>query len=168
VISEISTGGVISTLAGSGTDAYVNGTGTGASFQQIGGIAVDSTGNVYVADSGNYVIRKITPGGVVTTLAGSGNGVYADGTGTAASFCIPQGITVDANGYLYVSDVGCNRIRLITPGGVVTTLAGSGAEGAANGTGTAASFYQPWGIMIDSYCHIYVGDRYTELIREIQ
>ena len=99
---------------------------------------------MYVADGGhssgdNNLLRKITSAGVVTTLAGSGSSGSANGTGTAASFNNPNGVAVDGSGNVYVADMWNHLIRKITPGGVVTTLAGSGSSGSANGTGTAAS-----------------------------
>ena len=120
---------VVTTLAGSGTDGYGDGAGTGASFNWPTGVAVDSSFNVYVADSDNHKIRKITSAGVVTTLAGSGSSGSADGTGTLASFSYPKGVAADTGGNLYVTDneVDNNaKIRKITPGGVVTTLESAG------------------------------------------
>jgi sugar lactone lactonase YvrE len=114
-IRKITPTGLVSTLAGSGRAAYADGAGTAASFNQPFGIAVDSSGNVYVADEGNHRIRKITPLGLVTTIAGSGNPAYADGTGMAASFYDPTGVAVDAFGNVYVADVNNNRIRKLTP-----------------------------------------------------
>ena len=130
-------------------------------------MAVDSSGNVYVADRSNNRIRKITAGGVVTTLAGSGTAAYADGTGTAASFYNPEGVAVDSSGNVYVADLVNNRIRKITAGGVVTTLAGSGTAAYADGTGTAASFNYPDGVGVDSSGYVYVGDMNNNMIRKI-
>ncbi len=168
LIREITPGGVVTTLAGSGSFGSSNGTGTAASFNNPFGVAVDSSGNVYVADNWNSLIRKITSSGVVTTLAGSGSSGSSNGTGSAASFKTPVGISVDSNGNVYVGDWGNNLIRKITPGGVVTTLAGSGSSGSANGTGTAASFNGPAGIAVDTSGNVYVGDSNNDLIREIQ
>ena len=166
-IRKITPAGVVTTLAGSGAQGAVDGTGTAASFSWPQGLAVDNSGNVYVADSENYKIRKITPAGVVTTLAGSGAEGAADGTGTAASFSIPYGLAADSNGNVYVADSGNDKIRKITPAGVVTTLAGSGAEGAADGTGNAASFSDCEGVAVDNAGNVYVADSNNNKIRKI-
>jgi len=131
--------------------------GSAASFDYPAGSAVDASGNVYVADAGNNTIEKITPAGVVTTLAGSGIIGSADGTGTAATFSKPTGIAVDASGNLYVTDTNNDTIRKITPGGGVTTLAGSaGVQGTTDGTGSAARFNYPIGIAADSAGNLFV------------
>lgn len=138
--------GVVTTLAGSGTATFANGTGTAASFYGPFGLAVDSSGNVYVGDMYNNMIRKITPAGVVSTLAGQGpsNAGSADGTGTAASFNSPSGVAVDSSGNVYVADWNNSMIRQITPAGVVSTWAGSPTGfGSTDGTGTAATFEYP-------------------------
>lgn len=149
---------VVSTLAGSGTAGFADGTGAAAQFKYPEAVAVDTNGIVYVADGYNNRIRTISPAGVVSTLAGSGVAGYADGAGTAAQFSDPLGIAVDANGNVYVADGRNNRIRKITPSGVVTTVAGSGVQGCADGTGTAAQFSYPTGITVDSSGNLYVTD----------
>jgi hypothetical protein len=158
---------VVTTLAGTGSSGSTNGTGTAASFNNPFGGAVDGSGNVYVADSGNRLIRKITSAGVVTTLAGSGSFGSANGTGTAASFSYPQGVAVDGSGNVYVGDSNNNLIRKITSAGVVTTLAGTGSSGSTNGTGTAASFNNPFGVAVDGSGNVYVTDLSNHLIRKI-
>ena len=130
---------MVTTLAGSGSSGSANGTGTAASFNYPWGVTVDGSGNVYVADAYNHLIRKITAAGVVTTLAGSGSQGSANGTGTAASFNGPNDIAVDGSGNVYVADAQNHLIRKITSAGVVTTFAGSGSQGSANGTGTELS-----------------------------
>ncbi|WP_428330947.1 NHL repeat-containing protein [Mucilaginibacter sp.] len=167
LIRKITAGGVVSTLAGSGQVGSANGPGSGASFYDASGIAVDGSGNVYVADQGNNLIRKITPAGVVSTLAGSGASGSQNGTGTAASFYAPTSVAVDATGNVYVADSFNNMIRKITPDGVVSTFAGSGTAGATNGTGTAATFNNPQGLNFDVEGNLYVADYTNNQIRKI-
>jgi sugar lactone lactonase YvrE len=166
-IREISSGGVVSTFAGSGAIGSADGTGTAASFYYPYGIAIDGSGNLYVADARNNKIRKITSAGIVTTFAGSGSPGAADGTGTAATLNYPTGIAIDTAGNLYVADNSNNEIRMITPSGVVTTIAGSTKSGDTDGTGTAAVFEYPYGIAIDKSGNIYVTDQGNDKVRKI-
>jgi uncharacterized protein YjiK len=165
-IGEITPGGVFTGIAGSGTAGNSNGTGGAASFDNPEGLALDSSGNIYIADRSNNLIRKITSGGVVTTLAGSGAAGSANGIGTAASFNWPDGITLDSSGNVYVSDEDGDLLREITPGGVVTTIAGIGSGGNTNGPALSASFAGPWGLAIDSLGNIYIADEDDNLIRK--
>lgn len=134
-----------STIAGNFSPGSNDGTGTGARFRTPLGSAVDGSGNVYVADSGNHIIRKITSGGVVTTLAGlAGTSGTADGTGNAARFNTPTGIALASDGNLYVTEGNSQTIRKVTTAGVVTTLAGlANTAGSTDGTGTGARFNNP-------------------------
>ncbi|HEY4328078.1 MAG TPA: cadherin-like beta sandwich domain-containing protein, partial [Mucilaginibacter sp.] len=167
LINKISPAGVVTTFAGSGAAGSANGTGAAASFNSPTGVTVDASGNVYVADAGNNLIREINPAGVVTTFAGNGTVGSANGTGALASFNNPQGVTIDGTGTVFVADAGNNLIRKITPAGMVTIFAGSGAAGAADGMDIAASFNVPTGITVDASGNVYVADRGNGLIREI-
>jgi hypothetical protein len=152
-IRKITSSGVVTTLAGSGTAGFADGTGTTAMFYLPFGIAVDSLGNVYVADTYNNCIRKITSGVVTTTLY--------------VALSDPRGIAVDISGNIYVADTYNNRIRKITSSGVESTLAGSGNFGTSDGTGINAEFYNPRGLSIDSSGNIYVADTGNDCIRKI-
>jgi len=205
-----------STLAGGGSGPFANphyldGTGTTAAFNGPQGIGLDAAGNVYVADGGNWRIRKVSPAGVVTTFAGIGpmqlisdvkldsaGNAYAtdgvqnviwkispagtialfagsttasgslDGTGAAATFNSPGGMAIDASGTIYVADSGNNTIRKVTSGGVVTTIAGTaGVAGSADGTGSAARFYEPGGLALDSAGNLYIADTGNNTIRKM-
>jgi sugar lactone lactonase YvrE len=166
-IRKISSAGMVSTLAGSGSLGFSNGTGTAASFARPSGVAVDSSGNVFVADTYNHAIRKITPAGVVSTFAGGVSYGFTNGTGTVASFSMPTGVAVDSSGNVFVADTGNNVIRKITPAGVVSTFAGSGTGGFTNGTGTAASFLWPTGVAVDNSGNVFVADKFNYAIRKI-
>jgi sugar lactone lactonase YvrE len=167
-IRRITPAGIVTTLAGAArVEGYVDGIAAAARFTQPSGVATDTAGNVYVADQGNSVIRKITPAGVVTTLAGGVPGT-ADGIGAAAQFAYPLGVATDSTGNVYVADTRNNTIRKITPAGVVTTLAGTAeVQGSADGMGIAAQFNQPDGVATDLAGNIYVSDAYNSTIRKI-
>ncbi len=169
-IRKLTSGGMVTTLAGSaGLSGLADGTGSAARFNNPSGVAVDSAGNVYVADTDNNTIRKITPAGVVTTLAGTAGipAVSTDGTGSAARFSLPNGVAVDGVGNVYVTQ-NSSSVRKITSGGVVTTLAGSdGNSGSIDGTGSAARVYSPGGVAVDSAGNVYVADTGNDTIRKI-
>jgi sugar lactone lactonase YvrE len=164
-IRRITPDGVVSTLAGSAwKSGSADGAGADARFSLPSGVAVDGAGNIYVADTDNCAIRKITPSGMVSTLAG-GYG-HTDGTGAAAGFSYPQGVAVDRLGTVYVAD-DCS-IRKVTPEGVVSTLAGSLMScGSADGTGSASRFYHPRGIALDRQGNVYVADSGNNAVRKI-
>ena len=168
-VRKIATDGTVTTFAGSGIYSSVDGTGIQASFRAPSGIVIDAAGNLYVGDAEAHVIRKITAAGVVTTFAGTTNVAgSADGTGTSASFNDPAGLAIDAAGNLFVADAKNNKIRKITPAGVVTTYAGSGAAGKDDSTtATAATFNVPVNLSIDSDGFLYVADTNSARIRKI-
>jgi sugar lactone lactonase YvrE len=168
-IREINTADEVSTFAGlSSRVGAVDGTGTAATFYNPSGLAVDASGNTYVSDTGNNLIRKITPAGVVTTMAGTGTAGSTDGLGVAASFDQPNGVAVDSSGNVYVADTGNKTIRMISPSGFVSTLAGTaGVSGSADGIGAAASFTSPYGVAVDPSGNVYVADVSTNTVRKI-
>jgi hypothetical protein len=179
-LTPAGTNWIVTTIAGTATNPQgsVDGTNGAASFRNPAGITIDNSGNLFVADSGNNTIRRITTYGtnwVVTTIAGSPPptpAAGADGTNNAARFSSPQGIAVDANGTLYVADVNNNSVRKITPvetNWVVTTVAGSlgSTSGFDDGTNGAARFYHPLGVGVDSNTNLYVVDSYNGTLRKI-
>ncbi len=158
---------MVSTLAGNSASGSTNATGVAASFNLPTSVAIDASGNVFVADHLNLKIRKITPAGVVTTFAGSGVAGSTNATGILASFNYPTGIAIDGAGNLFVADAQNCKIRKITTIGVVTTFAGSGALGSVNATGINASFKYPSGIAVDASGNVFVADNGNHLIRKI-
>ena len=162
--------GTTTLLAGKNTlgGDYLDGPSGTAAFSSPTGIAVTSLGVVFVTDTNNCAVRKIAAG-AVTTLAGAGptSCGSTDGTATAAQFNRPTGIALDAGGNLYVADTVNNKIRRITPQGVVTTVAGSGVSGSADGIGTSATFNTPTGIAVDSNGNVFVTEYASGKIRKI-
>ena len=170
VILKLTAQGAMSVFAGkAGSDGSDDGTGAAARLASPRGIAIDPAGNLYVADEGNSNIRKITPSGVVTTLAGEARQTGGnDGTSKAAHFSAPRGLAVDGAGNVYVADTDNHLIRKITPAGVVTTLAGhAGDNGKADGPGDAARFSEPRGIAVDAAGNVYVADTGNAAVRQI-
>lgn len=165
-IRTVTPGGAVSTLAGTGAGGFANGPANTAVFSQPNGVAVDGSGNVFVADSNNSVIREIS-GGVVTTFAGAGGAGNNDGPAATAHFDLPTGITVTPSGNFYVADSNNSTIRVISSSAVVSTLAGSPAAGTTDGTGSAALFDFPQGIALDASGNAYVADTNAETIRKI-
>lgn len=169
-IRRITSGGTVTTLAGAlESSQSTDGAGTLARFNLVAGVAVDGAGNAYVADRGSHTIRKITAGGVVTTLAGAAGASGAtDGVGGAARFNRPGGVAVDTAGNVYVADTGNSIVRKITAGGVVTTLAGrAGARGDDNGAAGTARFSEPNAVAVDGAGNVYVADSFAHTIRRI-
>ena len=188
-ICKITSGGTFQTIAGSlildGTahylSGYINGNGQYASFNSPTAIVVDLVGNIYVTDTGNNVIRRITQNGNVTTVAGSGQPFFKEGARENASFNGPQGIAIDLDNMLYISDTGNNTIRRITPDGDVFQIVGSPDQkiGSIDGYGAVdpikpvvsfnirATFFFPTGITIDASKKLYVADKFNNTIRTV-
>lgn len=166
-IRKVTSAGVVSTFVGNGNTAFLDGTGTSATVNEPLGLAFDSQGNLYVAEFSGNRIRKITPAGVTSVLAGGGVAGYKDGTGTAAQFNCPHDIVLDAQDNLYVTDQLTHTVRKITSSGVVTTFAGNGTAGYQEGNGLAARLNAPRGLGIDNQGNLYVADRGNLRIRKI-
>lgn len=158
----------VSTLAGkAGTSGFANGKGASALFHTPNGLALAADGTIYVADSDNHRIRKVTPDGTVGTFVGSGTAGFTDGKGTAAALNTPWGLALDTDGTLYVADLGNCAIRAIAPDGTVTTVAGNGTAGRTDGTGKAAKFSTGLKGLCVSNGTIYAADSGNHLIRKV-
>lgn len=166
-IRKISTDKAVTTFAGSGKPGFKDGKGKEAEFSFPHAIAVDSKDNLFIADISNNRIRKITPDGTVSTFAGSGEKGFSDGDVKTAKFNMPIDVAVDKEGNLYVADIGNQRIRKITAKGEVTTLAGNGEKGYADGKDKNASFNGPHGIAVDRKGNIIVAELYNFVVRSI-
>ena len=175
VVRKVALDGTVTTVAGKAGEAgTADGKGSAARFGRLGGLAIDTTGTIYVADEDNGTIRKIARDGTVTTLAGkAGEPGLVDGVGADARFNAPVGMAIDASGNLYVGSWEVNpAIRKITPDGTVTTLAGSaGAGGTTDGVGSAARFRMPWMLTIDAHGVLWVidvaRDTYHSTLRKV-
>ncbi len=166
-VRRISPEAIVTTIAGNGLPGHIDGSGFKSRLNQPVSVAVTPEGIVYIADSGNNAIRKIDLNGSITTIAGGVMGGYRDGTGSMAMFSWPTGIALDLAGNIFVCDSGNNKIRRITPGGVVSTIAGGLVEGSIDGPALSASFKFPTGIVVDKNGDIYVADSGNNKIRKI-
>ena len=175
-IREISAStGDINTVAGDGTAGYAGdgGAATSAELQTPGGVAVDSSGNIYIADTFNYRIRKVTVStGIITTVAGNGTSGYSGdgGAATSAELGYPSSVAVDGSGNIYIADYTNSRIRKVTVStGVITTVAGNGTAGYSGdgSSATSAELNYPWGVALDSSGNIYIADTSNSRIRKV-
>ena len=173
VVRKVSKG-VISTIAGSGLQAYAGDGGAAASAGLNGpqGLALDASGNLYIADSGNHVVRIVTPGGIIGTFAGNGNlGDSGDGgLAVNAQLATPYGLAVDGAGNVYISDAGASRVRMVIAGGLIVTIAGNGSAGYSGdgGPATAAQLNAVAGIALDAQGDLYIADQNNNVIRLLQ
>ncbi|MFD2721029.1 T9SS type A sorting domain-containing protein [Hymenobacter monticola] len=159
--------GGVSTWAGNGQRGYQDGPGPAARFGTTTGVTSDAAGNLYVADAGNFRLRRVDPAGNVTTLAGTGVSGMVDGPAATAQFREPQGLARDAAGNLYVADRTAHRIRKLSPAGVVSTYAGTGVKGSLDGPALSAQFSSPTGLALDAAGNLYVLDRDNPRVRRI-
>ena len=172
-IRRVTPQGIISTVAGNGVKGFSGdgGPATAASLSYPQGLAVDTYGNLYIADSGNSRIRKVTPQGIINTVAGSTvRGFRGDGgAATVASLSDPSGLCLDLLGNLYIVDSGNSRIRKVTPPGIISTVAGNGFQGFSGdgGPATAAQFTYPSGIAVDSSGDLFVVDTGNCAVRKV-
>jgi sugar lactone lactonase YvrE len=166
-VRQVASTGVINTVAGGGTSLLENASATKAQLANSFGIAVDSTGILYIADTDNNRIRKVT-GGVIATVAGSGTQGFSgdNGPATSAKLALPTGIALDSNGNLYIADSDNNRIREVS-NGVITTAAGGRSSLGDNGPATSAQINSPTGVAIDSAGNLYIADFGDSRIRKV-
>jgi uncharacterized repeat protein (TIGR01451 family) len=172
-VVKVDASGVITTVAGSGSCCY-GGDGGPATIAQLyypTGVAVDAAGNLYIADSNNQRVRQVNAAGIITTVAGSGNiGYSGDGAAaTAAELYYPEGVAVDASGNLYIADSGNYRVRMVSAGGTITTVAGVGTccYSGDGGAATKAQLDSPSGVAVDAAGDLYIADRYNGRVREV-
>jgi sugar lactone lactonase YvrE len=165
-IRKITPKGIVTTFAGS-NEGFADGVGAAASFNTPSAVAIDSSGNLYVADTGNNRIRKVTPQAKVSTIAGDGSAGYLDGPAAQARFNGPIGVAVDANGNVYVADTYNDRIRKIAPDGQVSTIAGAGQPGFADGDRNTSLFDTPCGVVVTADGSLIVADTGNDRLRKI-
>jgi uncharacterized protein (TIGR03437 family) len=173
MILRVTAGGVLEVVAGNGIRAFSGdgGEATNASLFSPWGIAVDAAGNIFIADTGNHRIRKVSPDGIISTVAGSGvRGSSGDGgPATAASLNEPNGVALDSGGNLYIADTANHRIRKVTPGGIISTVAGTGRPGLIGdgGPATQASLEKPYDVAVGPSGILYIADTYNHAIRRV-
>jgi serine/threonine-protein kinase len=155
----------VSVLAGGVSAAFADGLASLARFNSPEGVALDGSGNLYIADTSNHRLRKVTPAGFVTTFAGSGAASSVDGTGSQASFNSPRSVVIDASSVIYVGTA--SNIRKVTPVGVVTTLAGASVASYADGGGSNARFDSVYGLALDGFGNIMAADTVNHRIRKV-
>jgi sugar lactone lactonase YvrE len=172
-VRKVSTSGTITTVAGNGTFGFSgdDGPATNATLSYPTEVAVDAVGNLYIADTGNLRVRKVSASGTITTVAG--NGIYGfsgdGGPATNASLVIPRGVAVDAVGNLYIADYGNSRVRKVSSWGTITTVAGNGSPGFSGdgGPATSAALGYPRGVAVDAAGNLYIADTDNNRVRKV-
>jgi hypothetical protein len=172
-IRKVDISGTISTLAGNGTPTFAgdNGPATSASLNFPVGVSVDTSGNIYIADTDNHRIRKVDISGTISTLAGNGTPTFAGdgGDATLASLNLPTSVSVNDSGNIYIADFANNRIREVYSSGTITTVAGNGTV-TYSGDGvpaTSASLYAPYGVAVDALGNIFIADTFHSRVRKV-
>jgi uncharacterized repeat protein (TIGR01451 family) len=172
-VYKIDPDGILTLVAGNGKPGFSGdgGLAVNAQLNSPQGLAVDSTGNLYISDHGNNSIRMVAPSGVITTVAGTGVAGYSgdNGPATKAQLYDPEGVAVDAAGNLYIADSSNERIREVTPGGIISTAAGNGNSGFWGDTGpaTGAQLSDPRGVAVDSTGNLYIADFWNNRVRAV-
>jgi hypothetical protein len=173
VIREVTPDGTISTVAGDGTAGYAGngGPATKAELNSPESVAVNSSGDLFIADTENNVIREVTPDGTISTVAGTGTAGYAGngGPATKAELCLPEGLAVGGSGDLFIADTCNNVIRKVSPGGTISTVAGTGTAGYSGngGPATKAELDAPYGVAVDGAGDLFIADTANSVIREV-
>jgi sugar lactone lactonase YvrE len=171
-VFKLDTAGTLTLVAGNSRWGYSGdgGPATSAQLRNPQGLALDDAGNLYIADSRNNVVRRVSPSGIITTVAGTGAPGFAgdDGPATAARLCEPKDVAVDSAGNPYISDAGNNRIRRVSAG-IITTVAGNGSSGFSGdgGPATSAQLFEPASVALDSAGNLYIGDTWNNRIRRV-
>ena len=170
-IRKVTPDGVISTAAGTGTLGFSgdNGPAASARLNAPSGVALDGAGNLYIADTSNHRIRKVTPDGMISTVAGGGTALGDNGPAASAQLFDPFDVALDGAGNLYIADASNDRIRKVTPDGVISTVAGTGTFGFSGDNGPAASarLYDPNGVALDGAGNLYIADTSNDRIRKV-
>ncbi len=173
VVSEIAPDGHVTTVAGGGKEVPGDGgPATSAQLNNVTGVLLDRSGNLYLSETNGQRVRKVSPGGIITTVAGTGTAGFSGdgGPATSAQLGGPDGLALDAAGNLYIADVYNNRVRLVTPDGVITTIAGTGAAGFSgdDGPGVNADLNNPWSLAVDQQGNVYVADTFNARVRVLR